>query len=276
MRSSPAPRRAAAERDAIGAALDRLVAAARAAWPDLAASGEGFARHLASHLPAGQPAGAWLDSIRAADGWLAFACLSGVDGAVATFEATFAATIAQALATQRLGDAQAADVAQAVREKLFVAPPGVTAKIGDYAGRGALGGWLRAVVVRAAVDHLRREARRCRAAATSAPPGPSPTPRWVISSTATARSSMRRASRDALVALGAPERNLLRLHFVDGLSLEQVADLLHVHRATAARRLAAARAAIFGEMRRRIQEQLAIDDDEFHSLAGLVQSQLDA
>jgi RNA polymerase sigma-70 factor (ECF subfamily) len=56
-----------------------------------------------------------------------------------------------------------------------------------------------------------------------------------------------------MAALTARQRTLLRLAYVDGLTVDAIGRMYAVHRATAARWLAAAREALFEEARVRVQ-----------------------
>src|SRR6202044_357253 len=89
------------------------------------------------------------------------------------------------------------------------------------------------------------------------------------------RDAFNEALRDAVDALDAEHREILRLHFVERRTLEQLAASLGVHRATVARRLKAAREAVLGQARRAIEARLDVHDAELDSLAGLMRSQLD-
>jgi RNA polymerase sigma-70 factor (ECF subfamily) len=64
------------------------------------------------------------------------------------------------------------------------------------------------------------------------------------------------------------------MHFVDAITLDELARLRKLHRATIARHLAAARRTILDEIRRQLRERLAISTDEFASLIQLVRSKL--
>jgi len=64
------------------------------------------------------------------------------------------------------------------------------------------------------------------------------------------------------------------MHFVDAVTLDELARLRNVHRATVARHLVAARKTILDEIRRQLHERLAISSDEFVSLIRLVRSRL--
>ncbi len=139
------------------------------------------------------------------------------------------------------------DVRQALREKLFVGKEGVAPKIGEYNGRAALSSWLRVIAVRMAID-MRRASREGRDAggeeADRAPPGAveiDPEVRFIQQRY---RGAFNDALRAAIDALEAHHREILRLHFVEGRTLDQLAASLGVHRATVARRIKAAREAV--------------------------------
>jgi RNA polymerase sigma-70 factor (ECF subfamily) len=83
------------------------------------------------------------------------------------------------------------------------------------------------------------------------------------------------AFRAALAALPVRERNLLRQHHMDGLTIDQLAGLYRVHRATAARWVARARTTLSGETRRRLMERLGVATQDADSIIRLVRSQLD-
>src|SRR5205823_11653356 len=95
----------------------------------------------------------------AADLYLAFACGSGASGALAAFEASVLPQALGAIASIDRSVDFAADVQQALRQKLFVAEPGREAKILGYAGKGPLDAWVRAAAVRTALV-LKRKGRK--------------------------------------------------------------------------------------------------------------------
>jgi hypothetical protein len=77
-----------------------------------------------------------------------------------------------------------------------------------------------------------------------------------------------------VAALLPEQRVILRMYFSSGQSTERIAAALRVTRSTAARRLVAARQAVFEETRRLLSTQLALDTGEFGSLARALHSQL--
>jgi RNA polymerase sigma-70 factor, ECF subfamily len=85
----------------------------------------------------------------------------------------------------------------------------------------------------------------------------------------------RAALRQALDTLGTRDRVLLRLHFVDGLSLTRIARAYQVSQSTASRWFARIRDVVHDEAKRRLHALLGTSSSEFHSLARLLEGQLD-
>jgi RNA polymerase sigma-70 factor (ECF subfamily) len=78
----------------------------------------------------------------------------------------------------------------------------------------------------------------------------------------------------ALVSLAPRQRALLRMHHVDGYTLDRLATIHQVHRATVARWLSDAREQIVRETHRLLGERFALTPSEIASLAAIVESQL--
>ncbi|MCA9710144.1 MAG: hypothetical protein KDK70_30170, partial [Myxococcales bacterium] len=79
----------------------------------------------------------------------------------------------------------------------------------------------------------------------------------------------------ALGELGPAQRNLLRLHYLHGLSIDELGALLKVHRSSAARRIAKARQELLSDTRRRLAMGPAMGRQDFEELMGLIASRLD-
>jgi RNA polymerase sigma-70 factor (ECF subfamily) len=90
-----------------------------------------------------------------------------------------------------------------------------------------------------------------------------------------ARDAFREAFERGVMSLTARDRNLLRLHLLGGVTLEKLAAMYDVHRATIVRWLAAARAAVLEETRRGLGAELGLGASELESLMVAVQSRLD-
>ena len=85
----------------------------------------------------------------------------------------------------------------------------------------------------------------------------------------------REAFDAALAALDVDQRNVLRLHFLDGLSIDQLGRTYGVHRATAARWVVRGRQALLAETRSRLRERWRMSEPELDSVLRQVRSQLD-
>ncbi len=238
--------------------------AGRAAWPDVGLSPERFAAHLAARaLPP--------DAAYGADVYLACACLHGEPQALRAFEAAYLTQLPRMLTRLRPTSEVVDEVGQILREKLFVGP---APKIAEYSGRGALAAWLRVVAVRLAID-----LQRGRRAADAAPPDrplstPAPSPELQLLRERY-RPHFQGALGEALGALGSEQRLLLKLHFVDGMNLEELGRLFKVNRSTIFRRVGACMEQVLAAMRARLGAELGVTTTEMQSLAGALQSDLE-
>ena len=256
-------------------ALRRLFEVGRQAWPAIDLPPEAFVRQLAERGASGP-----LAEVRAPELYLACACAARVPGAIEAFDGAHLGRVGAFLARLRPSAAFVDDVRQTLREKLFVGKDGVPPKIGEYNGRAAPASWLRVIAVRAAID-LQRASKDAPAESRDDERGERGEPGVAASDPEVRfiqqryREAFNDALRDAVEALSAEQREILRLHFVEGRTLDQLAAALHVHRATIARRLKAAREAVLEQAHRRLEERLGAGHAELESLAGVMLSQLD-
>ena len=133
------------------------------------------------------------------------------------------------------------EIEQKLWIRLFVATPPRPPKIAEYSGRGRLGGWLRMVAARVAIDEFRsiREQSFDRVLEeTLLWQGPDPEIEYCKRQYA---AEFQTSFATALASLEPRQRNLLNQYFLHGLSIDQLAKLFRVHRATAARQRAATR-----------------------------------
>jgi len=171
-----------------------------------------------------------------------------------------------------------ADLRQILREKLYVAPPGGRPKLAEYAGHGELANWLRVTAVRALLDLGKRKDRAREAPDTDTDAGlamPDPRDLSLEVIKAEYRAAVSEAMRDAAARLDLADRHLLHQHFVAGLSIDELGVALGIHRATAARRVARARAAYVDDVRALLATRLELPRDELADVIGLVLSRLD-
>jgi len=238
--------------------------AGREAWPDLRVDRAAFEAFVAARTP---------DTAQhAADLYLACACHTGDPVALAAFERTYLAQVPEYLRRVRATPELVAEVGQSLRERLFV---GEAPRIAEYTGRGALGAWLRVAALRIASNARRASDTRERIEARAPAPAALPIDPELALVRSRHAPDFERALRDAFVALEERERNLLRLHFLDGLGSDGLAAVFAVHRATAARWLAAAREALQARVLELLRERLALAPRDLASLARIVRSELD-
>jgi RNA polymerase sigma-70 factor (ECF subfamily) len=273
----PAGLRASAEAlPDLPATLGRLVAAARSAWPGLVADDAAFVAHLASRLPVGEPLGESLESARIDDLYLAWACLRKNTRAMEQVRTLCFSDLDVAWRRYAHLGKDLDDIKQTLSERLFVGTHERGPKIGEYAARGTLRGWLRAIVANLLANVAARETREV------------PVDDDVLSALggeadavelAHVKSvygdALREALASAIEGLGSREKNVLRYRFADNLSIEQIAAIYGVHRATASQWLAVARDALATATRSELVARLRLTDSELASVLRVAMSQIE-
>lgn len=242
------PQRSALEGEAeLGAWLRASLQRAREAWPELPPPNDDFIRHLASKLETlGTPSD--FGKLHGSDLFLAHACLNAEARAMVLFEEHYLPQVRRALSRMKLSGAAIDDIQASVREKLFFAKAGARPLIANYSGRGPLGVWLRSIAIHFALKLKKSERRHVEAdeqvGALAAKGNPE-----LDYLRERHGAQFKEALQRAIDGLSVRERNLLRQHYLDGLSLEAVSELYRVHRATVARWLASARGAVLEAVR---------------------------
>jgi RNA polymerase sigma-70 factor (ECF subfamily) len=263
--------------DEVGAAevehaLADVIRTGASAWPSVQLPAEVFVARVASHFSNDETLIGWLRGVRAADLFLATACAERVPNAIDTFDREFLGSVPAILARGGMRDLQADEIRQRIRERLFVG----ASRIADYSGRGSLTSWLQVVTLRIAIDAIREQR-----AMPVAEPSESDDLRVAGTDPELSlikeryRGPFKEALRTAIRELTGEQRNLLKLHFVDSVTLDKLAALFHVHRATVVRRIAQAREAVFDRVRILLQAELGIDAAEFEELLTLLRSRLE-
>jgi RNA polymerase sigma-70 factor (ECF subfamily) len=267
--------------EGLGEALRAALDAARAAWPGVDLSAEAFVRFVAAKLPAGEPPERSLADLHASDLYLACACAEGAPWALAELDRVCLPLIGRASARLGASPEQVLDVRQRVRQRLLAPRPDqgdgpTSARIAGYSGRGPLRAWLRVVAVREAVIFLRQGRNEIAvendALARELEPDAGPE---LVYFKRLYREEFKTAFAEAIAKLSDRERTLLRQHALDGLSIDRLAALYQVHRATAARWVEAARRAALEHTRLHFKQRLRLGPDELDSVMRLLQSQFD-
>lgn len=256
--------------------LAERVARAAAVWPHVTVGEQVFVRAIALRLDDDAPVRA-LGAMHTDDLYLVCGCAAGDLGALAGFDAHCGSTITRAIATTVTSRAERADLEQIVRQRLLVAPEdGRAPRIATYSARGPLRNWVRVVATREVARMLPRARREVSASdddlasviARDDDPEISYLKRLY-------REEFKHAFHSAVEALGPRDRLVLQQHALDGLSIDQLADLHRIHRATAARWVQAARAAVLAGTERDLVQRLRLSRSELASVIRLIQSQLD-
>jgi RNA polymerase sigma-70 factor (ECF subfamily) len=251
-------------------ALPRALEAGRKAWPEVrltAAQLERWARE------AGVEPEALL--ARGDDLYLVAGCVSQQPEALAAFERTFLAPIDGRAGRVSLSSDQSDELKQSLRMHLL-GPP--LAKIRSFRGKGPLRAWVHVAAV--------RQALRIVTGGASNPAAPGSDTRMLdelvsgeadqelVALKSRYQEAFQQALEESFAALSDREKTLLRMHFLDGLSIDEMAPVFRVHRATVARWLVALRRGVLEQMSRKISLTLRTSSSEFSSIVRLVRSDI--
>lgn len=248
-------------------AVDELLDRVRLRWPGVAFEREAVVRALE---------GRGGEGVRnPEDLCLAAACLGGDTAAQGILDRELVPAAARLAARIAPSPEFEDEVAQALRTRLFLADPKRAARIGDYDGSTSLSAWMRVVARHAAIDLLRGRPRP--------PAGEHASLEGLIESRTPEqelgqdrfRAEFRRALAEAVSTLDTRDRAALRLHFGEGVPLEGVAAAYGVHRATAARWIAAARATVLGRTKQNLARLLGASEADVESILREARSNLD-
>jgi RNA polymerase sigma-70 factor (ECF subfamily) len=222
----------------------------RRAWPSFGLTFEEFADHLAALGHRDAPP-------HAADLYLAVACQLGSRAAFQVLEREFIVTARAAIQGVVRDPWVVDDVLQDVRRRLFVGPE---SKVACYRGAGSLGSWIRTIAINSARDYVRNEVARRRREELQRSyflhgaeefhfPDDDLAHDFAWQGTGAACIE---AVRGAFQSLEARERELLQDYYLRGLSIDGLAPLYAVNRATVARRIRKCTAELGRQMRKRL------------------------
>jgi RNA polymerase sigma-70 factor (ECF subfamily) len=235
-----------------------------------------FARYLAERLPAGVPPAVAVRPVHTVDLYLACACARGDLAAFAAFENRCLRDLDRILLGMGIGEDGCADVKQEIRARLLAGTHGGP-QIAEFSGRGDLRSWVRVIAVRMVLQHHRRTRREMlfddddllwRAVGASAG---EPDRRRK----AAYQQAFRAAFDAALQTLPAQARTVLRQHYIDNLTIDELGALYRVHRSTAARLLVRARAQLLENTRAGMGSRLGVDPADLDSIMRTIRSQVE-
>ena len=246
--------------------------AGRAAWPDLVVDRTRFAEHVRGLEPEAL-------SRFPADLYLVVACLAGQPGALERFDRDVLSAARGAIQSIDNNGAFVDEAMQRLRSTLFVGEDHGP-RLALYAGRGPLRAWVGVAGARTALM-MRRSQQRAREVSAD-------DDEWAgalatISTNNPELELLKRqyaeafgaALRDAVHMLEPRQRTVLRMSFVDGLSIDEIGAVYAVHRATAARWIQRACDTLFAKTRALLADRLSLSQSELDRMTALVRSQLD-
>jgi RNA polymerase sigma-70 factor (ECF subfamily) len=254
-----------------------LLAQARAAHPGIAVDADVFLGFLRTRADAA------LVATHLADVVLALACARGDAAALRILERDYFQTPSAPSAPHEAPSsllpprhrADAAEVLQLLRHRLLVPDADGRVRIGEYSGRGSLRAWLRVAAVRVALNlhrgrHRERPLEEDRELANRAAGDLE-----ITHLKARYRREFKEAFSAALGTLEVRDRNLLRQHYLDGLTMDTMAPLYRVHRITIVRWMERARTALGKATRHQLASRLQVERTELESILRLIDSQLE-
>lgn len=245
--------------------------AGKAAWPDVELAREDFAAHLETVDPTAA-------SQFPADLYLAAACIVRDPAALTIFDKEVLVSARGAIGAID-GSAEFIDEAlQRLRTSLMVGDNGAP-RLTMYAGRGPLRAWVGIAAARTALM-MRRSQKRAR----EVPNDDDWTSSLAMISTNNPELELLKrqyaaafsvALHDAVQSLEPRMRSVLKMSYVDGLTIDEIGTIYVVHRATAARWIQRACDEVFERTRALLAERLSLSSTELDRMNALVRSQLD-
>jgi RNA polymerase sigma-70 factor (ECF subfamily) len=206
------------------------------------------------------------DPERAADLYLACACVEGLPAGIAEFLARFAGRIPLFLGRF---------ASQTIVTRCLVGNDANPPALVSYSATGSLEGWLRVTAVREALMLQRRAERDTHEVEAVLESRSEWMDREISLIKEIYREPVSRAFAWACAELDGEERVLLRLHYVEGVTTAHLAKIYGISRATLIRRLASARETLLTRVKAALKRSVGVADQDFDSLLQLVKSQID-
>jgi RNA polymerase sigma-70 factor (ECF subfamily) len=263
------------ERERVEAALTHALAEARLQYPGIDLSDSEFAEHLGKCLRGGEADAGEIASRVTKDIYLACGCVAGDETALGLLDGQVLATLPAAMGRLKLSSAAIDEAIQRARAKLLVGKEGI-GKIADFSGTGDLRGWVKVIAIRDALRTARKEKREVSLSdeLQAALPASALDPDLAYQQRLY-RAEFKSSFAAAVDELTPRERTLLRQSIVYHSTVDQVAVVYQVHRATAARWIAKAKERLATRTRAHLRERLSLSESQFHSIVRLIESQMD-
>ncbi len=259
--------------------LAKLIAErARVAWPALSIDTEPFIGRVISLVDTTLPAEEALGRLAIEDLFLAYACSLNDNKALSAFAEEYDRELRIIARRLHISDDEFDDVRQELWDRLFLVSGDQPPKILEYRGRGPLRHWFRVLATRSILYDLRKSRRLENRQFTDGEPplreAALDTDPELASIRGYYREAFRSAFEKAARILEPEERNLLKCHYILGMSTDQLAKSFGTHKATAARHVASARQKLLDQTRSQLKGQLDIDSVELDSVMRLFDGEI--
>ena len=243
---------------------------AREQWPTVVVGEAAYRAFLAQKAE-----GRELADVASDDLYLTCACEAGDSTAIAVFEQTFFGEIEILLRKHRRPDLRD-ELQQQLRVKLFVPREEGATAIAAYVGRGPLRRWFRMVAARTMLNLLTRGTSETPVAddflADMLGGDRDPELEYIKQSY---RREFKRAFTACLSGLDEQQQSLLRAAFRDGVTVDAMATIHQVHRATVARWVVKAHKNLVKCIRARLMGELGMSPSELQSMFNLIFSRME-
>jgi RNA polymerase sigma-70 factor, ECF subfamily len=262
----------------LAAALEAAIARAHRAYPKISVPPPAFAAFLGNALQRSDAPSATeaVEELPIEDLYLACALGRGDPFALVEFQRTLNPVLRR---TARGIDPDrhfVDEVTQRAQIRMLVGENGSAPRILAYDGRGPLKNWLIGSALWLARD-LKRVAGRPMESGGELQLLDLPASE-VPAELSHLRSQqgpvVERAFREALAALDVKERNILRMHFVEGVGISAIGKLHQVHRSTVSRWVVEARTRILEAVTSRLKAELSLTPSDLRSLIRMFRSNL--
>jgi RNA polymerase sigma-70 factor (ECF subfamily) len=266
--------------EALCTAWPAFEAAGGKAWPGFAPRPETLAAAVIDKLRGATDPIDALSRLDPPEVWLAAACADAIPAALRAFEDRFVQPLDGPLSAAVRDAARADEIRQRLRQRLLTRTEQGTVRLVEYAGEGKLRALVKVTAMRIATDLAREEKRSPHKFAAAEvdtaealmDDDVGPEVRAVLGQH---REAIKRAFEAAVTELDPTDKGMLRLHLLEGISIDGIAALHGVHRSTAARRILRVRGQVGDRVRALLRERLALSDPGLESLFRAVDSQLD-
>ncbi len=249
--------------------LEAFARRCETAWPRTKIGGDEFIRWLEGEVRSID--GSTLDKEHATDLFLVYGCSRRDPEALRALETRVLCQVARHIAKIDPSPSFADEVLQELRERLLMSPPGSPPRISAYRASGPLGAWIRAAAIRTA-HNLRRARKEPPSIDYAEIADGDPEIDYVRRTYA---EEFRAALEVVLASQAPPDREILRLHYLESRNIEQVGESVGAHRATIARRLHRIRDAVLQQTCEELKNRLGLDSDELEALLSFARDEVD-